>query len=229
MPLNVSEIARLLDLPAATIHRWVRQGRIPVITTHPEPLFGREEIKRWATEVHMPIFPLGEDNEMPRPSAPSLLSALNRGGIYRNIPAGTVEEALRALSELAPIPEDQQKILLERLLQREELSSTGIGHQVAVPHPRRPLQGVIDEAVMVCAFLSRPIEYGAIDREPVRVLMMLLSPSTRVHLLLLSHLAFCLRDEDFRRVLSPENEDEFILKAIRENEALLEKSSPNTA
>jgi len=223
MPLNVSEVALLLDLPEATIQRWVRQGHIPVITTHPEPLFGREDIKRWATDLHMPIFPLRETGESHDASSPSLLRALQRGGIHRDMPAGTPEQALRAVAEVAPVPAEERKKLLEKLLQREELSSTGIGHQFAVPHPRRPLKGIIQDAIMICAFLSEPLEYGAIDRKPVRVLMMLLSPSTKIHLLLLSHLAFCLRDENFRHTVSPENPDEIIFEAIREKELLLGK------
>jgi len=225
MALKVPEIARILDLPEATILRWVRQGRIPVLTSTPEPVFSREEITRWATELHMPVFPLEGRREHQGQGRPSLADALRRGGIHRDIRAASVEEALRRVSDLAPISSEHRKFLFEQLLQREELSSTGIGHRVAVPHPRRPLQGIIEEPVMLCAFLADELDYRAIDREPVRVLMLLLSPSTRVHLVLLSRLAFCLRDPGFHSILQPSTPDGVLLKAIRETESHLESDS----
>lgn len=225
MPLKVSEISRLLDLPEATIHRWVRQGRIPVLATNPEILFARGEIKKWATDHHMPIYPLKSVDSQAAGDDLSLVEALRRGVILRDIEADSVEDALSALASLAPVPESERHLLLERLLQREELSSTGIGHQVAVPHPRRPLEGVIHQPVILVCFLNNALDYGAIDSEPVRILILLLSPSTRAHLHLLSHIAFCLRDENFRKILHPESSDEEMIEAFRMKESLLDQKS----
>jgi len=225
MALKVPEIARILDLPEATILRWVRQGRIPVLSSTPEPVFSREEITRWATELHMPVFPLEGQGNNRGTKSPSLADALRRGGVHRDVNATSVEDALRRVSDLAPISAEHRKFLFEQLLQREELSSTGIGRRVAVPHPRRPLQGIIEEPVMLCAFLADELDYGAIDREPVRVLMLLLSPSTRVHLVLLSRLAFCLRDPGFHSILQPSTPDDVLLETIRETESRLEAGS----
>jgi hypothetical protein len=50
-------------------------------------------------------------------------------------------------------------------------------------------------------FLSRPIAFDAIDHQPVTVLMVLLSVTTRLHLTIMSKLSYYLRDSAFRHFL----------------------------
>ncbi|QQR38647.1 PTS sugar transporter subunit IIA [Devosia rhizoryzae] len=59
------------------------------------------------------------------------------------------------------------------LAEREELGSTGLGHGIAIPHAR--VAG-IGHAVGMCAVLARPIDFEAVDQEPVDVAFMLLLP-----------------------------------------------------
>jgi fructose-specific phosphotransferase system IIA component len=87
--------------------------------------------------------------------------------------------------------------LLSEILAREALATTGIGEGVAVPHA---LSEHIHDTSMAVARLSKPIDFDAVDGEPVDLLFLLIGPKgTSVHLQLLSKLARLLHDPEFRQ------------------------------
>lgn len=63
--------------------------------------------------------------------------------------------------------------LERRLLEREELGSTGIGSGVAIPHCKLPR---LDDPVLAVGITRRGIDYGAVDDKPVRIFFVLISP-----------------------------------------------------
>jgi len=73
----------------------------------------------------------------------------------------------------APIAGIAPTMILERVLEREALGSTGFGQGAAIPHAR--LAGP-DRVTLVVARLATPIAYGALDGEPVDLVVLLLSP-----------------------------------------------------
>lgn len=64
--------------------------------------------------------------------------------------------------------------IAEAVLRREQLGSTGMGGGIAVPHAR--LRG-IESAFGLLARLKRPIDFDAIDRQPVDLVFLLLLPA----------------------------------------------------
>ncbi len=84
-------------------------------------------------------------------------------------------------------------LILERLGQREALGSTGFGSGAAIPHCR--IAGLGDVAVVV-ARLVIPVDYGALDGEPVDIAVLLLSPERAGadHLKALARISRTLRD-----------------------------------
>jgi PTS system nitrogen regulatory IIA component len=64
--------------------------------------------------------------------------------------------------------------VFETLWQREKLSSTGVGHGVAIPHGRLPK---LDKIVGLFVQLDEPIEFEAIDGAPVDLVFALLTPA----------------------------------------------------
>jgi PTS system nitrogen regulatory IIA component len=80
------------------------------------------------------------------------------------------------------------KVVLESLLAREKLGSTGLGQGVAIPHGR--IKG-LKTASGVFVRLRHPIEFDAPDQLPVRLLFILFVPAqaTDLHLEILSELA----------------------------------------
>ena len=73
-----------------------------------------------------------------------------------------------------------------------------VGHGVALPHPRKPPKHLFAEPVISVCFPDVPLDWAALDGEPVSCVMLLLSPSAPVHLQILSRVAFALRSPEFR-------------------------------
>ena len=81
------------------------------------------------------------------------------------------ELADRAASSLS-LPADR---ILSELLKREKLGSTGTGGGIAIPHARIP---GLDKPFGILVRLKEPIDFDAIDSQPVDLLFLLLLPVT---------------------------------------------------
>lgn len=83
------------------------------------------------------------------------------------------KQAIQALAEkaasLTGVPERE---VFDTLLQRERLGSTGVGHGIAIPHGKLV---AFDRIVGVFARLETPIEFEALDNEPVDLIFLLLA------------------------------------------------------
>ena len=97
-------------------------------------------------------------------------------------------------------PRLQTETVFERLLERERLGSTGLGHGVALPHARMK-----DLTEVLGAFVQtvRGVDYDAADGEPVDLAFALLVPeaANEEHLRLLAHLAGLFSDPRVRTLL----------------------------
>jgi len=91
-------------------------------------------------------------------------------------------------------------LVLEVIMAREKLGSTGMGHGVAIPHGR--LRG-LTEPVIVVAIHEAGVDFDAIDDALVHIVVMLLVPddNNNVHLELLATLARLLQQADIRKAL----------------------------
>jgi PTS system nitrogen regulatory IIA component len=110
------------------------------------------------------------------------------------------------------------RLILEELLRREKIASTGIGHGIAVPHAY--VSG-LDRMIVAFVRIPEGLEFHSIDGEPVQMALLLAGPrsSKNLHLLLLSRIARLVRNQSFcRRVLCAENARE-IISVFREMEA----------
>ncbi|WP_424985461.1 PTS sugar transporter subunit IIA [Microbulbifer sp. S227A] len=62
---------------------------------------------------------------------------------------------------------------VDALLERESLGPTGVGHGVALPHAR--MEG-LSQVVGAFVMLEKPIDFGAVDRQPVDIAFALFAP-----------------------------------------------------
>ncbi|MDY6953000.1 MAG: helix-turn-helix domain-containing protein, partial [Thermodesulfobacteriota bacterium] len=141
MHLTINQVATLLNLPVSTVQRWIRQGNIPVYRHQGKYLFLEKELVRWAQAQGITFASKPEKTAVPE-AVPdrSLVSAMKKGGVLEGIRGDDTSTVLKALVEMAPLaPSIDREELFLRLLEREDLSTTGIGRGVAIPHPRSPL------------------------------------------------------------------------------------------
>ncbi len=113
--------------------------------------------------------------------------------------------ALAELVELIAAIEGQpsRAVLLQGMRAREELMSTGIGEGIAIPHCK---DARIRSFGLALGRTREPIEYGASDGQPVRLLAMIAAPADRQaeYLRLLSLVTRFLRQER-ERLLSADS------------------------
>ena len=227
MTLTVKDIARLLSVSEKTVYRWINQGTLPAYQVHEQYRFNRSEILEWATSRKMPvspeIFSEPETNGVPMPS---LYDALQNGGINYRVVGADKWEVLKNVVKQLQLPEEvDRNFLYQVLVAREELSSTGIGDGIAIPHVRNPVVFHISKPMVTLYFLERPVDFGAIDGQPVYALFMLISPTVRAHLHLISRLAYLLRDPVFAAVIRRQGLREEILMAVQKVEVALAQGS----
>jgi nitrogen PTS system EIIA component len=125
-----------------------------------------------------------------------LSDILTADAIMPRLKANSKKQVLLDLAARAAILTGRgEREILETLLQREKLGSTGVGHGVAIPHGK--LAGLA-RLTGVFACLDRPIDFDSLDNEPVDILFVLLAPENAGadHLKALARIARVLRDQE---------------------------------
>ena len=97
-----------------------------------------------------------------------------RDGILPNLAATSKKQALHDMSErAAELTGLTVRDIFDTLLQRERLCSTGFGHGIAIPHVKF---AALKSTFGLLARVAKPVEFEALDGEPVDLIFMLLSP-----------------------------------------------------
>ncbi|MEA2934412.1 MAG: nitrogen system component [Variibacter sp.] len=133
------------------------------------------------------------------------------------IPALKVNGKKQALQELAAkaaeLTGQNDRAILDVLTQREKLGSTGIGNGIAIPHGKLPK---LERLVGLFARLSRPIDFEALDGQPVDLIFLLLAPegAGADHLKALARVARLLRDSSVARKLRDSHDREALYAVL---------------
>ena len=228
MQLTVRDTARLLGVSEKTIYRWVRGGTLPAYKLNEQYRFNRTEILEWATARRMAVAPdLFEEPETDE-QAPGLVAAVERGGIHYRVTGADKGAVLAEVVRHMRLPDEVDRAhLLRVVLAREAMASTAVGEGVAFPHVRNPIVLHVPWPSITLCFLERPVDFGALDGQPVHTLFMLVSPTVRAHLGLLSRLAFAVRDPALKAVLDAQGlRDEVLAHLHRIEQALTRADTP---
>jgi nitrogen PTS system EIIA component len=223
MQLTVRDVAGLLNVSEKTVYRWIKDGGIPAYRLNDQYRFHRAELLEWATakKIGMSADIFRETGEAGA-EVPTLADALVAGGVLYRLVGHDTESVLRAAVDAMRLPEEvDREQLLRVLVAREALASTGVGDGIAIPHVRNPIVLHVPRPTITLCFLERPVEFGALDGKPVHALFMLVSPTVRAHLQLLSRLAFALQDGAFHEALKRQALREEILAEVRRVESAL--------
>ena len=131
--------------------------------------------------------------------------------------ATTKEEVLRELVGLLGDDHcvgDREEVL--RVVRaREDVLSTGIGHGVALPHGK---SDACAELAIAAGVTREPVEFDALDEEPVRLVFLLVGPesATGPHIKALSRISHLVRQPELRRRLIEASDRDAFLDVLRE-------------
>lgn len=217
MKLTARDAANLFNVSEKTIYRWIEQKGLPAYRINKQFRFNQTELLEWAAAGRTGVSPeFLRQPESGTEELPDPVQALAAGGIHYRVAGTDRDSVLRSVVELLRLPDHvDREFLLQVLLAREALGSTGIGDGIAIPHARNPIVLNVERPTITLCFLENPIDFAALDGLPVTVLFTLVSLTVRSHLHLLSRLAFILNDKGFREVLRHQGSRDEILEEAR--------------
>ena len=126
-----------------------------------------------------------------------------------------LNEVVDQLTSSKILPSELEEDTRAALQAREELASTGVGMNVAIPHVK--LEG-LDEAIFSLSVAPEGLEWQAVDGAPVHILFTVLRPESATgahdpeeHLEMMRWIARLARDADFRAfALQAKNKPELV-------------------
>ena len=228
MKIGVKEAAELLNVSSKTIYRWVADEKIPFARVGGQYRFSKGRLQEWL--LHRSI---GSYKAVELPDDESkdftLVDCVRLGGIHYRVGGNDVPSALHEALALTPLPDGCNRSLLwELLLAREALCSTGVGHGIALAHPRQAALIDISRPIVSINFLENPTDFLAIDGQLVTIVILIVSPSVCSHLHIMRALSFALRQPDVFNLLKEQASRNTILQALAKCDRLLQPQNPRT-
>ena len=145
-----------------------------------------------------------------------IASILSPSRTHCRIAVSSKKRAIEKAAELIASSDSrlEESALYSQLIAREKLSPTGLGKGIAIPHCRMPGCNTIIGSLIT---LNTPIEFDAIDNEPVSTLFVLIVPEneTVVHLEVLSMLVQNFEKPSFQsKILAASDSESLYLAAV---------------
>ncbi len=126
-------------------------------------------------------------------------------------------ELVGLLVKAGTVKERDTNKLVQILLNRESLGSTGIGQGVAIPHGK---SDCVNKLVAAFGVSRSGVNFDSLDGEPVHLFFLLVAPedSAGPHLKALARISRLLKDKHFRDSLRAAKDEKAIVKIIREED-----------
>lgn len=199
MNLTLRNVAKMLNVSQRAICRRLEQENIPVYRVNEQYRFNRAELLAWATARRLKVSDqLFQEFETRGTPLPGLSETLAAGGISHRVDGRDLAFVPRATVALVRLPDEVgRQGVWEMLLARE--SPTAIGQRIAIPHVRYPIALHAPQPLRTLCFLEHPIDFGALGGRPVRILLLLPSPTIRGRAMASLNECLNLRGGRFRR------------------------------
>jgi PTS system nitrogen regulatory IIA component len=217
MDFKKEDVIQLLNITEETLLNWIENYNFPVYRVEDQLRFSAMSIEHWL---------LGKSHQESGDELRgdhSLSIGYHKYALYRAFSNGFIEREYEPITKNAAITKMSKliakkldldpEILNELLIDREQLASTGIGNGFALPHTRERLEGI--ESAIFVLLLNHPIEYESVDGQEVFCLFFFFAPEDKLHLRLLSKLAYFLSNDVHREFLSHLPEQRALLDQIR--------------
>ena len=149
-----------------------------------------------------------------------LSELLNPKAVAAALEGATKRDVMVELVELLESAHglDSQGEILDQVMRRESMMSTGIGNGVAIPHGKAR---AVDRVVAACAVSAPGVAFDAADGEPAHIFILLVSPENvgAVHVKVLANISRLLKEESVRKQLREANNPAALLSALKAAEA----------
>ena len=128
-----------------------------------------------------------------------------------------IREVVGLLVKAGSIKEKDAGKVVQILLDREALGSTGIGQGVAIPHGKCDC---VSQLVGAVGISKTGIEFDSLDGEPTYIFFLLVAPqdSAGPHLKALARISRLLKDKHFRESLRNSKDPKVLMKALRDED-----------
>ena len=149
--------------------------------------------------------------------AMEIADILTPQSIVPKLSATSKKQVLQELAKrAATVTGLKDRFIFDALLQRERLGTTGVGHGIAIPHGK--LEG-IDKLFGLFARLEKPVDFDAIDEQPVDLLFLLLAPEIAGadHLKALARVSRLLRNRTICDKIRGSNDGDALYALITES------------
>jgi len=136
-------------------------------------------------------------------------------GLVSTTKREVLAELLAPLAKAGKISDPKR--MLETLLEREELGSTGIGGHIAIPHGKA---SQVKELAASLGISKAGVAFDALDGEPVNLFVVLVAPegSAGLHLKALARISSLLKDRNFKVALQKAADAPEVLRLIQAEE-----------
>jgi nitrogen PTS system EIIA component len=149
----------------------------------------------------------------------ALADLLSPEAVMPALKANSKKQLLQELAaKAAEVTGLSEREIFDVILQRERLGSTGVGNGIAIPHGKLT---ALDRIVGVFARLDHPLNFDALDDQPIDLAFLLLAPegAGADHLKALSRIARVLRDGDMVAKLRATNSASALYTFLTQDEA----------
>lgn len=148
-------------------------------------------------------------------------SLLDKNMILLDVEAKNKEEVINLSMELlgkSKYIKDKEAVLVA-LLKRESMSTTGIGHGVALPHART---SAANQIVLAFIRTKKGVDFAAIDKELVRLIFIVVSPEndTASYMEVMAAIARILSKEENRKLLINAKSSKELISTIKKIESI---------
>lgn len=149
-----------------------------------------------------------------------LSELLNPQAVAPRLKATTKRDAMAELVELLETGHSvrSQGEILDRVLRREAMMSTGIGNGVAIPHGKAR---AVDRMIAACAVSEPGVDFQSVDGELAHIFILLVSPESvgTPHVKVLANISRLLKEETVRKSLREADSPAALMAALRSAEA----------
>ena len=135
--------------------------------------------------------------------------------LTRSDKQGIITELVEVVAKTKGYSTPQYEAILDAVLDRESLGSTGIGNGIAIPHAKTD---VIEHVMMVVGISRFPVDFASPDGQKSRIFFLVLAPSSEAsaHVELLASIARTCTSQVFRRMLEQSKDREEVVRLFME-------------